>query len=158
MREIIPARIWIGNARDASDVKGILENEIAAIVQLAIEEPPIIYPRELISCRYPLVDGEGNPMGLLRVAIFTVSLHLLAKIPVLVTCGSGMSRSPVIAAAAIASTKNESPDEWLKRIAVTGPHDVSPNLWSEAKNSVDWTFSCPNEPVCEDVDPIPGTV
>ena len=72
MREIIVGRVWIGNTRDASDIRGILEKEIAAVVNLAIEELPILYPREVISCRFPLLDGEGNSEALLRVAIFTV--------------------------------------------------------------------------------------
>ena len=136
MREIIPGRVWIGNARDASDITGILEKEIGAVVNLAIEELPIVYPRELISCRFPLLDGSGNSEALLRLTIFTVHLHISAKIPILVTCSGGMSRSPAIVAAAIACAKNEPPDEWLKRVATTGPHDVAPALWNDVKTSI----------------------
>jgi hypothetical protein len=27
---------------------------------LAMEEPPIVLPRDIVSCRFPLVDGAGN--------------------------------------------------------------------------------------------------
>jgi len=143
MREILPGRVWIGNVRDASDIRGILEKEIAAVVNLAIEELPILYPRDLISCRFPLLDGSGNSEDLLRLTIFTVHLHVSAKIPILVTCSGGMSRSPAIVAAAIACAKKEPLDEWLKRVTATGPHDVAPALWNEVKASVAWMFSDP---------------
>lgn len=131
MREIIPRLVWIGNARDATDVKSVLENEIAAVVHLAMEEPPTVFPREIIYCRFPLLDGAGNSAAILRTAIHTVSILIEAKIPILVACSGGMSRSPAIVAAAIARAKSEPPHEWLKKIAATGPHDVAPALWNE---------------------------
>ena len=134
MREIIPGKVWLGNARDAQDVTAILSAEISAVVHLAIEEPPSLFPREIIYCRFPLLDGEGNRPGLLRTAITTVSILIEANVPILVTCSGGMSRSPAIIAAAIARTKNQSPDEWLKKITATGPHDVAPTLWNEIRN------------------------
>ena len=143
VREIIVGRVWIGNTRDASDISGILEKEIAAVVNLAIEELPVLYPREVISCRFPLLDGEGNSEALLRVTIFTVHLFISARTPILVTCSGGMSRSPAIVAAAIACAKNESPDEWLKTVTATGPHDVAPALWNDVKASIAWMFSDP---------------
>ena len=80
MREIIPRRVWIGNARDATDVTGVLENEIAAVVHLAMEEPPTVFPREIIYCRFPLLDGAGNSPAILRTAIHTVSMLIEGKV------------------------------------------------------------------------------
>ena len=45
MREIIPTRLWIGNATDARNFTGVLGLGIAAIVDLAVEEPPIQFSR-----------------------------------------------------------------------------------------------------------------
>ncbi len=131
MREIVPGLLWIGNARDARDVTGVLNKEIDAVVHLAIEEPPTLFPREIIYCRFPVLDGEGNSTAILRTAIHAVSMLMVAKIPVLVACSGGMSRSPAIVAAAISVAKNESPGEWLKTITASGPHDVAPALWND---------------------------
>lgn len=66
MREVIVNRLWIGNALDARDVSGVLRLGIEAVVDLAIEEPPIQYPRDLVYCRFPLVDGAENSPSVLR--------------------------------------------------------------------------------------------
>ena len=133
MRQIISGLLWIGNARDARDVTAILANEIEAVAHLAIEELSSLFPREIIYCRFPLVDGSGNPLSILGTAISTVSMLIDANVPMLVTCSGGMSRSPAIVAAAIAKSKSESPDEWLMKIATNGPHDVAPTLWNDIR-------------------------
>ena len=141
MREIIPGLVWIGNARDGRDIAEVLARDISAVVHLAIEESPCQFHREIIYCRFPLLDGAGNNPAMLDTAIQTVAMLIEAKVPLLITCNGGMSRSPSIAAAALARQKNESPDEWLRKIAATGPHDVSPALWNEVRTRVDSTSS-----------------
>ncbi len=54
MREVIPGVFWIGNAHDARDVKRVLARGIAVVIDLAIEEPPIQFPRDIVYCRFPL--------------------------------------------------------------------------------------------------------
>jgi predicted protein tyrosine phosphatase len=51
----------------------------------------------------------------------------------MIACSAGMSRSPSIAAAALAVITKRTPDECLQSIAASGPHDVSPILWSRVK-------------------------
>ena len=60
MREIIPNLVWIGNAQDGRNVEAVLRLGIEAVIDLAIEEPPLVFPRETIYCRFPLIDGAGN--------------------------------------------------------------------------------------------------
>ena len=60
MREFVPTKLWIGNAVDARDIRGVLGCGIAAVMDLAIEEPPIQFPRDIVYCRFPLIDGAGN--------------------------------------------------------------------------------------------------
>ncbi|HSQ58804.1 MAG TPA: hypothetical protein VLM40_23995, partial [Gemmata sp.] len=56
------------------------------------------------------------------------------KVPTLGACDAGMSRSVVIAAAALWNrTSHESPDDVLRRIAEGGPADVHPALWNDLK-------------------------
>src|SRR5271167_4199453 len=71
MRQILPHSLWLGHAKDAEDFKQIFDLGINALVQLAVEEPAVQLPRELIYCRFPLVDGPGNEARLLSLAITT---------------------------------------------------------------------------------------
>ncbi|HWB09005.1 MAG TPA: protein phosphatase [Pirellulales bacterium] len=131
MRQISPESLWIGNAFDARDLKSVLGHRLEAIIDLALEEPPIAVPRELIYCRFPLVDGQGNSLVVIEAAINTALLFVTARVPTLITCGGGMSRSPAIAAAVVARINHISPDEAMKEVAAEGPHDVAPLLWRE---------------------------
>jgi hypothetical protein len=128
MREVIPARLWIGNAVEARDVRSVLGCGIVAIVDLAIEEPPTQFPRDTVYCRFPLVDGAGNSSIVLHAAVRTVSHFLASGLPTLVACGAGMSRSPAIVAAAIAENEQRPLREVLAELTAGQPHDVSPGL------------------------------
>jgi protein-tyrosine phosphatase len=133
MRPAIPDLLWIGNAHDARDVESVLAAGVRAIVDLAANYPAIQYPRDIVYCRLPLVDGEGNDPAIVRLAIASTAEFIRSKVPTLVACGAGMSRAPSIAAAALALVERQSPDEALCRIASSGPHDVTPSLWAEVK-------------------------
>ena len=150
MREVIPSLLWIGNAADARDLKKVLDHGIEALIDLAIEEPPISPTRELVCCRFPLLDGQGNSPALIEAAIRTAVILVSGKVPTLISCGGGMSRSPAIAAAVIAQLDGVKSDEAIKRIAATGPHDVSPLLWKEITRLTEtmedrkMSMPCPN--------------
>jgi hypothetical protein len=66
MNQIKPHLVWVGHAGDGRAFQSIFANGIRAIVQLAIEEPTIQAPRELVYMRFPLLDGEGNDRDLIR--------------------------------------------------------------------------------------------
>jgi protein-tyrosine phosphatase len=134
MRSIIPGLLWIGSARDARDVRGLMDLEIAAIVNLALEEPPVVYPREVVCLRIPLLDGEGNSAELLSLAVGSIASLLAARLPTLVACSAGMSRSPILAAAAMAMVQGTSFEAALAEITAGGPHDCSPALWRDVRN------------------------
>ena len=132
MREVIPGLLWVGNAFNACNVKDVLEREIAAVIDLAIEEPPItVLPRELTYCRFPIIDGQGNSPVIIEAAVSTTVRFVTGNVPTLISCSGGMSRSPAIAAAVVAQIESIEPEEAMKRIAASGPHDVAPRLWSE---------------------------
>jgi len=131
MTQILPHRLWLGHAGDGRDFPQLFDAGIQASVQLAAEEPVIQAPRELIYVRIPLLDGPGNRAESLTLATRTVAALLTLRVPTLVCCGAGMSRSPCIAAAALAMTSGEPPGEVLRRIGEHRPCDVSPSLWNE---------------------------
>lgn len=131
MRRIQPYPLWLGHVGDIRDLRGVLAAGIEAIVDLALNEPPAVVTRELVYCRFPLVDGAGNPPWLLRTTVETVAMLLRATTPTLVFCGAGMSRSPAVVAGAVARVRGCSPSEALALVSSTGPCDVSPGLWQE---------------------------
>ena len=137
MREVIPTVLWIGNAQDGHDVQAVLGLGIAAVVNLAMEEPPTLYPRDVVYCRFPLIDGAGNAPAVLKAAIGTTANLIRGQIPTLVTCDDGMSRSPAIVAAALAAIEKTSPEKALERIAAAGPHDVSATFWRDVQHAVE---------------------
>ncbi len=121
---------------DAHDVPSVLSLGILAVVDLALNEPPTKLPRELAHCRFPLIDGSGNPRWLLRAAVETVTSLLRSGTPTLVYCGAGMSRTPAIAGAAIALVIGCTPQEGLTIALQSRPSDVSPALWAEVMSSI----------------------
>ncbi len=125
--------LFVGNAMDARDLRLLADQRIAVVVDLAINEPPAQLARDMIYCRFPLNDGDGNPNATIELAIRCVVALIEHNIRTLLACSAGMSRSPAIAAAAMAIQTRTSPDACLTAIASTGPHDVSPQLWSRVK-------------------------
>jgi protein-tyrosine phosphatase len=131
MRQITPYPFWVGHIGDAADLRKLLDAGVTALVDLALNEAPPHPPRDLIYCRFPLVDGSGNAPALLRLAVRTTAMLLHDRTPTLVFCGTGMSRSPAVAAAALATFGGRPPAACLEQVAEGRPHDVSPGLWQD---------------------------
>ena len=108
---------------------------------MAVTELPLQPPREFIYCRIPLLDGSGNDSGLLQLAVSSVATLLQYEVPTLICCAAGMSRSPAIAAAAIAMNENLDLDECLRRVAKFRVADVSPGLWEDVRRVTKSRFS-----------------
>jgi len=130
MREIIPNVLWIGNAFDARNIKAVMDAGFPVVVDLAIEEPPIQLPRDVVYCRFPLLDGEGNAPVLIRSAIDLIVSFVNAQTKTLVACSGGMSRSPLIASAVVAEVESIDFGDAIRRVTSTGPCDISPNLYA----------------------------
>ena len=131
MNQITPYALWVGHVGDSRDFRPILDAGIQALVDLSREVPPTDPPRDLIYCRFPLLDGIGNEEGLLNLTISTLATLIRMRIPTLVCSDLGMSRSPAVAAAALAQAYHETPEDCLQRVAQVHHSDVSPGLWSE---------------------------
>lgn len=134
MREIIPQQLWLGNALDR-EPRRLYDMGITALVDLAVEELQAHLTRDLMYCRFPLVDGAGNSPEVLTAAIEMTASLIRKQVPTLVTCAAGMSRSPAIIAATLAFLHDDSPDDCLQRLIAGHPHDVSPSLWGEVKSA-----------------------
>ncbi len=143
MHQIPGYSLWLGHVGDVRDLQGIHAAGIRALVDLALNEPPATVSRELVYCRFPLIDGTGNPRWLLRAAIQTVAVLLRCDTPTLVYCGAGLSRSPCIAGAAIAQVRGCPAAEGLIIALQSAAADVSPGLWAEVQEIVETSGSRP---------------
>src|SRR4051812_9800816 len=124
MRRVGDYPLWIGTARDARDLRAVLDAGIEAVVDLAVGEPPAAPARALASLRFPLLDDPGNPPGLVRAAVAALVELVRSRVPTLVSCGFGVSRSPCVVAAA--AVEGRALADVLPTLP--GPCDVSPGL------------------------------
>lgn len=135
MRQVPGRRLWLGNAGDLWDARSVLAVGVEAVVELSDSEPFASLPRELIRCRFPLSDGGDNPKWLLRLATETVAALLREKVPVLVCCSAGMSRSVCVAAGGVSLAEERLFSETILEIA-SGPADVSPGLLVQMRDAL----------------------
>jgi hypothetical protein len=133
MREAITNCLWLGNAMEARDITAVLGLGIVAIVDLAMEEPAIQFPRDILYCRIPLVDGSENRPEIIRAAVDLTASLIDSRVPTLVACGACTSRSPIIVAAALARVDGRSLEQALEDITTGVAHDISTSLWAEVK-------------------------
>ena len=136
MRKVTGYSLWIGHIGDVQDPSKLLAADISAVVDLASNAQPAVLPREMVYCRFPLIDGPGNPRALLRTAVETLANLLRSDTPTLVYCGAGMSRSPAVAGAAIALVRGCSLAEGLVVALQSGRSDVSPGLWADIEEAM----------------------
>ena len=128
--------MWIGHAGDLNNPREILNQGVQAIIELADNEPMAILPRDLIRCRFPINDGAEERLWLLRLATETTAALFRAKVPVLVCCSSGMSRSVCIAAGALVIAERVPLKTAVSLIANEGPTDVSPILFNRLQEAM----------------------
>jgi protein-tyrosine phosphatase len=136
LRKVTGYPLWLGHVGDVRDASKLVEAGISAVVDLALNEPSATLPREFLYCRFPLIDGPGNPRPLLRMAVETVASLLRSDTPTLVYCGAGMSRSPAVAGAAIALVRGCPLAEGLNVVLESGVGDISPGLWAEIEEAM----------------------
>jgi protein-tyrosine phosphatase len=133
MREIFPGRLWLGNAADVRNARQLHDFGVEAVVDLAYEEPFAQLTRGMLYCRFPILDGAGNRTGLLLMAVETTAALIRHQTATLVGCGAGMSRSPAVAAVALAVVRRVSPEACLLELTAAHPHDISPQLWNNLR-------------------------
>ena len=131
MREIQSELLWTGNACEARDARGLFDTGIAAVIDLAYEERPAQLPRQLVYCRFPIVDGPGNDPFLLRLALLTTVELLRSETPGIVACSAGMSRSPTIAICALAVHLDQSPEIVLAAVNEKSSFELHGDLWAD---------------------------
>ncbi len=131
MRLVQGYTLAIGHRGDTRDFVALRKAGVVAIVDLAVNELPLTPPREMVYCRFPMVDGAGNTRALIRGAIEVTASLVRSRVMTLVMCSAGMSRSPAIAAGAIAVVGLRPPGQCLVEVTHGAAADVSPGFWGD---------------------------
>ncbi|WP_168564949.1 protein-tyrosine phosphatase family protein [Crateriforma spongiae] len=131
MHEIHPKLLWIGHALDVREPQGLFDAGITTVIDVAYEEPPAQIPRQLTYCRFPINDGGGNDPKILLQTLRTITDFLASGTRTIVACSAGMSRSPTIAAFALAHHMSETPDRVISRIAEIKSLELKSELWAD---------------------------
>ncbi|WP_052031467.1 protein-tyrosine phosphatase family protein [Novipirellula maiorica] len=97
---------------------------------MAANEPPAELGRDIVYCRFPISDDDTNDDMIVSASIECLRLLLERDCRTLVACSAGMSRSPVIAAAALSILLGDRLSDTLLRITANAPRDVSPAFFS----------------------------
>lgn len=134
MHEIHPNLLWIGNSFDGREPRSLFDAGITSVIDVAFEERPAQLPRQMTYCRYPLNDGGGNDPKMLRQTLRTAINFLSSGFPTLIACSAGMSRSPTIAAFALAHHLSKNPEEIIAGIAGIRSLELNPELWRDVNN------------------------
>ncbi|TWT49562.1 Dual specificity phosphatase, catalytic domain [Rubripirellula amarantea] len=131
MHELHPDLLWLGGSLDLQDFRSLFDVGINAVMDIAFEEPPARLPRQLLYLRFPLNDGGGNDSTTLRFAVQSLVDLLHTGTRTIVACSAGMSRSPTIAAYALACYLDITPAMAIQRIATIKALEIKSQLWSD---------------------------
>lgn len=131
MLNIPTTSLWLGNVADLRDIPAMHDCDVTAIIDLAMEEPLPQVPRTLNYCRFAVSDDGENDSATIRTAITSASCFLAGGHVTAICCNAGLSRSPTIAAAALAYVTTDSPQKCLKLVATVKQVDIKPALWNQ---------------------------
>ena len=130
IREISPDLLFIGNAMDARDLQQLYEHRITAVVDLAANEPPAQLNREMLYCRIPIIDGDGNSHEIIEIAVRCVVTLFEKEFRTLIACRRWHESFACNCRVGIAIVTKQPPGDCLTAIISGLSHDVSPALWS----------------------------
>ena len=128
MQQILPHSLWIGSTGDVRDWRLLYSLGIHAVIQVAYEEAAQSLPDDFVYCRIPLEDGGENSPELLALAVTMLTHFLEQEFACLVCCQAGLSRSPAIAAAALAKFTRQPLPVCLADIAKYHHHAIHAGL------------------------------
>lgn len=100
MDEVAPG-LYVGTAADATDEHLLREQGVTAVVSLTHDALDAV-PDHTTAVDVPLTDGPQHDREAFDRAVTETLARLAADEPVLVHCAAGSSRSPSVAATALA--------------------------------------------------------
>lgn len=98
----VASGLFIGTLADAGDAERLRERGIDVVVSLTHGAPDGGFPSGTTVRSHPMTDGPQNERAAFEAAVSAVRAGLDADETLLVHCQSGASRSPTVAATALA--------------------------------------------------------
>lgn len=127
MDEVVDG-LFVGTVGDAGDEALLCEYDVEAIVSLTHEGPDGGFPSDPTVVRLPMKDGPRNDRQVFGRAVSRVLARLKADDTVLVHCSAGASRSPAVAATALALYDDVGLETAFERVAdrrnAADPHEA----------------------------------
>jgi len=112
----VASGLYVGSLADAGDTALLQENSINRIVSVTYGDPETGYPDSATVSQYPMMDGPRNEREVFAKAVEQVLMGLDQNETILVHCSRGASRSPSIAATAVALHKEIGIEEAFEQI------------------------------------------
>lgn len=98
--------LFVGTIEDAANESLLHDRDITSIISLTHREPNGGFPAETIVVNIPMIDGPQNDQMAFQTAVIEVLKQLESGERILIHCTAGASRSPAIAATALALHRN----------------------------------------------------
>ncbi len=113
MDEVAP-ELYVGTLEDAEDATGLENTSVDRVVSLTYTDPEIGFPGSV--SKFAMLDGPRNDRQTFRAAVQETLESLRRGETILVHCSRGASRSPSVAAAAIAMHEEITIEEAFEQI------------------------------------------
>lgn len=123
--------LYISGSEAAHDLGRLNEDGITAVLNVAYEinDPPTL-PQDIFQIKVGLTDDDKNIPYTKRLAVETLKVLMLKGEKVLVHCAVGQSRSPYVAAKAVAGLENKTVGEVFNEMKELAPFVVWSPLFS----------------------------
>ncbi len=117
----VSSGLFVGTLADAADEELLTENGIDRIVSLTYGDPEAGYPKSISISQCPMMDGPRNDEETFQEAVEAVLSGFDQDETVLIHCSRGASRSPAVAATAVAIYEQIEIAESFERIGNRRP-------------------------------------
>jgi len=125
--DLVGPDLFVGTLADATDSHRLEKDEITVVVSLTHENPDFS-AQALDTHSIPLIDGPQNSREQFTKAVEKTVTALNDGKRVLVHCAAGASRSPTVAATALALSQEMDMEDAIQQVAdnrdVVDPHEA----------------------------------